>query len=379
MSDPSPQVLYRNAVEQGSITYSEQQFEIVQLFQELFLQLSKKPSVLEHWFRSKPQIKGIYLWGSVGSGKTFLMDMFYNSLPFSEKYRVHFHRLMYQVQLLLKQYRNQRDPLKLVAQAYSKKYRVFCIDEFIVVDIADAMLLGRFFTELINKGVVFVSTSNTVPDRLYWGGLQRERFLPAIATIIEHNHVIALKSQQDYRLIQLRRRPVYLSPLGSQADNVLLEHFSKLSAYHTQQAEDEENTITIHGRVFHIYRQMNNLVWFDYKALLDTPCSSMHYLEIAKLYPIVILSGVPILDDTAPDRVQRFIWLIDTLYDCQVKLIISAQNEPKTLYTGCKLAEPFKRISSRLEEMQGIRYLEKPHMLGETTYDVGQLFSEDTQ
>jgi len=311
--------------------------------------------------RKEPVIqapKGLYLWGGVGQGKTYLMDIFYDSLPFKEKQRTHFHRFMQGVHRQLGAIKNVEDPLQVVADKIASESRVLCFDEFFVSDITDAMLLGRLFEALFKRGICLVATSNIEPDGLYKGGLQRARFLPAITALKKHCDVLKLDSGTDYRLRELEQAEIYHWPLDQQANTVLAELFEHLSASDVE----PESSLEIEGRMIEVKRCAEGVVWFDYQAVCDIPRGAADYIEISRCYHTVLVSNVLIMNDMTNDLANRFINLVDELYDHNVKLVISAEVSADKLYQGKKLAFQFERTVSRLLEMQSHDYLERPHL-----------------
>jgi len=307
---------------------------------------------------AKQAPKGLYLWGGVGQGKTYLMDIFYDSLPFKEKQRTHFHRFMQGVHQQLATIKNVEDPLQVVADKIASESRVLCFDEFFVSDITDAMLLGRLFEALFKRGICLVATSNIEPDGLYKGGLQRARFLPAITALKKHCDVLKLDSGTDYRLRELEQAEVYHWPLNQQANTVLTELFEHLSASDVE----PESSLQIEGRTIEVKRCAEGVVWFDYQAICDIPRGAADYIEISRCYHTVLVSNVLIMNDMTNDLANRFINLVDELYDHNVKLVISAEVSVDKLYQGKKLAFQFERTVSRLLEMQSHDYLERPHL-----------------
>ncbi len=311
--------------------------------------------------RKEPVIKaakGLYLWGGVGQGKTYLMDIFFDSLPFKEKQRTHFHRFMQGVHQQLGAIKNVEDPLQVVADKIASESRVLCFDEFFVSDITDAMLLGRLFEALFKRGICLVATSNIEPDGLYKGGLQRARFLPAITALKKHCDVLKLDSGTDYRLRELEQAEIYHWPLDQQANTVLTELFEHLSASDVE----PESILEIEGRMIEVKRCAEGVVWFDYQAVCDIPRGAADYIEISRCYHTVLVSNVLVMNDMTNDLANRFINLVDELYDHNVKLVISAEVSADKLYQGKKLAFQFERTVSRLLEMQSHEYLERPHL-----------------
>ena len=307
---------------------------------------------------NQEKIKGLYFWGGVGRGKTYLVDSFYECLPFDNKMRLHFHRFMQNVHKELKTLDNVESPLKIIAERIADKTRIVCFDEFHVSDITDAMLLAGLFEALFERGVVLVTTSNQHPDQLYQGGLQRERFLPAIALIKQHTEVVNVDSGVDYRLQFLDHAEIYHSPLDETANAMLENDFKHISPDVGTQGE----LLEIEGRVIQTVRCGDGVAWFEFTALCDGPRGAADYIEIARQYQTVLLANIPIMDDMTNDMAKRFITMVDEFYDRNVKLIITAEAKPDSLYTGNRLAEAFKRTISRLEEMRTHDYLAKEHI-----------------
>ena len=301
--------------------------------------------------------KGLYVWGGVGRGKTFLMDLFFDSLKIEKKKRIHFHRMMHEVHERLRALDNVEDPLDSVAADIAAETKVLCFDEFFVSDIADAMILGKLLDGLFCRGVVLVATSNSKPDELYREGLQRQRFLPAIRLLNENTDVVQMDNGLDYRLRLLQKAGTYLTPCDDRA-NQRLNFFFDESA--TSQIRTDKD-LQINGRGIRARKCAKGIAWFDFMALCDGPRSQSDYIELARWYPSVIVSGVPELDPMREDQARRFIALVDEFYDRRVKLIISAEFPAETLYSGTKLAFEFNRTVSRLIEMQSLEYLALPH------------------
>jgi cell division protein ZapE len=301
--------------------------------------------------------RGLYLWGGVGRGKTWLMDMFFDSLPFPEKRRRHFHRFMYDVHSELKGLQNRESPLEAVADRMAGDTRVLCFDEFFVTDIADAMILGGLFEGLFKRGVALVATSNTPPRDLYKDGLQRQRFLPAIDLIERHVEVLNVDGSTDYRLRQLTQAGTYLLSSAPDTPKRLEALFAEL-AHHGASAG---GTLEIEGRNIPVVRESSSAVWFDFESICGGPRSQDDYIEIAREYQSVIVSDVPILEPIRENQARRFIALVDELYDRSVNLIVSAAALPVDLYRGDRLTFPFERTVSRLIEMQSEDYLAREH------------------
>jgi len=304
-------------------------------------------------------VRGLYLWGPVGRGKTMLMDRFVASLPARIAQRVHFHRFMLDVHAGLRALGEVRDPLLRVAADIAARARVLCLDEFMVTDIGDAMILGGLLGALFDRGVTLVATSNTPPRDLYKEGLQRERFLPAIDLLGAHCEVLELVSPHDWRLRALTRAPVYLTPDDAHAEMALARLFVELA----QGPVQENAALNINDRPFRVRRVCAQAAWFDFAALCDGPYGSADYIELARTYPAILISGLPQFTPFNEDAAQRFVHLIDELYDRRVKLAVTAQAPTVELYDGKRLRLEFARTASRLIEMQSREYLAEAHRL----------------
>ena len=314
---------------------------------------------LRRFFSRRPKnIEGLYIWGGVGRGKTFLMDLFYEGLNVDKKKRIHFHRMMHEVHDRLSALGNIEDPLDKVAEMIAAETRVLCFDEFFVGDIADAMILGRLLDGLFRRGVVLVTTSNSKPDDLYKDGLQRQRFLPAIEVLKANTAVLHMDSGTDYRLRLLQQAGTYLTPDDETANRKLKFFFDESATSQIRENHDLE----INGRAITARRCAKGIAWFDFATLCGGPRSQSDYIELARWYPSVIVSGVPHLDPMREDESRRFVALVDEFYDRRVKLIISAATIAESLYTGTRLSFEFKRTVSRLIEMQSSEYLALPHL-----------------
>lgn len=303
-------------------------------------------------------VRGLYLWGGVGRGKTLLMDLFVETLPVRDKKRIHFHRMMREVHERLKALGNVRDPLDRVADDIARQTRVLCFDEFFVSDIGDAMILGRLLEGLFQRGVTLVATSNSKPDDLYKDGLQRQRFLPAIDLLNQNTDVVHLEGGVDYRLRLLEKAGTYLCPDDEDA-------LQRLSSFFAESATSEirsETTIDINAREIPARKCAKSIIWFGFEDICDGPRSQSDYIEIARWYPTVIISGVPQFDATLENQARRFIALVDEFYDRHVKLMLSADVELGSLYQGDRLTFEFERTASRLIEMQSKEYLALPHL-----------------
>lgn len=303
-------------------------------------------------------VKGLYLWGSVGRGKTYLVDLFYNALPIDHKQRIHFHSFMQQTHEGLQKLKEQQNPLKLVARRFAKKARLICLDEFFVSDITDAMLLSGLLQELFHQGVTLVTTSNIPPDELYKDGLQRARFLPAIDLIKNHMEIMNLDGAMDYRLRYLEKAEIYHYPLDDKAEEILMDTFIHVSP----ETGYPHGNLEIAGRSIATQRQADGVVWFNFSAICDGPRSQTDYLEIARCFHTVLISEVPVMDWQMENQARRFLNLVDAFYDHKVKLIISAAAPITEIYQGKQLTFEFQRVFSRLQEMQSHAYLAREHL-----------------
>ncbi|MCS4502988.1 cell division protein ZapE [Arhodomonas aquaeolei] len=302
---------------------------------------------------------GVYLWGSVGRGKTWLMDIFYESLPFEARRRLHFHRFMRAVHTRLKTLKERQDPLDIIAEEWAADTRVLCFDEFFVSDIADAMLLAGLLQGLFRRGVTLVATSNIPPHELYWDGLQRERFVPAIELLERHTEVIPVDGDTDYRLRFLEQAEIYHTPLDAEADAVLTRDFDHVRPDGGEVTD--ETVLEVEGREIPVRCVADGVVWFAFDAVCRGPRSQNDYIEIARQFHTVVISDIPVFDRDSEDDARRFINLVDEFYDRGVKLICSAADEPDSLYRGHRLGFEFERTASRLTEMQSRSYLALPH------------------
>ncbi|WP_299080061.1 cell division protein ZapE [uncultured Paraglaciecola sp.] len=306
----------------------------------------------------KPCIQGLYFWGGVGRGKTYLVDTFYECLPFNQKLRIHFHRFMHRVHQELKTLGGQADPLKLIAKTLANEAKVICFDEFFVSDITDAMILGTLMEELFSQGIVLVATSNIVPDDLYKNGLQRARFLPAIELINQNTRIVNVDSGVDYRLRTLEQAEIYHYPLDTQATQNLHTYFAQLAPELGCKNQD----IEVEGRNISTLHYADGVVMFEFRAICDGPRSQTDYMEISRLYHTVLIANVEQMGQATDDIARRFIAMVDEFYERNLKLIMSAEVSMETLYTEGQLSFEFKRCLSRLKEMQSHDYLASEHI-----------------
>ena len=296
--------------------------------------------------------RGVYMYGGVGRGKSFLMDCFYTAVPLKRKTRLHFHEFMREVHRELRDLQGTVNPLDELGKRIAKRYKLICFDEFHVADITDAMILHRLLSALFDNGVGFVTTSNFKPDDLYPGGMHRDRILPAIALLNSHLDVLSVDNGTDYRRRTLEQVNLYHTPLGQQADAEMTDAFNRLA-----ESQDDNPVLQIESRQIQARRKAGGLVWFDFRTLCGGPRSQNDYLEIATQFHTVLLSDVPVMPIRMASEARRFTWLIDVLYDRRVKLIMSAEVLPEALYTNGPLAHEFPRTVSRLNEMQSAEFL----------------------
>ncbi len=302
---------------------------------------------------NRPDIpKGVYMYGGVGRGKSFLMDCFFNAVPLKRKTRLHFHEFMREVHRELAELQGTVNPLTVLGERIAKKYKLICFDEFHVADITDAMILHRLLAALFDNGVGLVATSNFRPDDLYPNGLHRDRILPAIALLNEKLDVLNVDNGTDYRRRTLEHVKLYHSPLGPEADAAMTDAFNLLA-----ESQDEDPVLHIEAREIRARRKAGGVVWFDFKTLCGGPRSQNDYLEIATQFHTVFLSDVPHMPVRMASEARRFTWLVDVLYDRRVKLILSAAVPPEALYTEGPLVHEFPRTVSRLNEMQSQEFL----------------------
>ncbi|MGD2118462.1 MAG: cell division protein ZapE [Chromatiales bacterium] len=354
-----PQSAYRQLLASGAIEADVAQAAIVEQLQGLHNRLINSKPLSSFFSRKKryPLLTGIYLHGGVGRGKTWLMDLFFQSLPFAEKQRDHFHHFMRDMHARLKQHQGRRDPLRYIAAEMAPSCRVLCLDEFHVTDIGDAMIVAQLLRGLFEQGITLVTTSNTEPERLYNEGIQRASFLPAIDLLEQYTQVLALGGERDYRLSYLEQAPVYLTGDAEANRQQLDEEFTRLAPAQTTQDADLE----IAGRPVRYHKKSADVIWFNFSELCQGPRNSADFIEIARYHHTVLLEAVPVLDGSRDDCARRFISMIDVFYDRSVKLVISADAPAPRLYQGERLAFEFQRTASRLQEMQSSSYLALPH------------------
>lgn len=365
MSNQTPLERYQAALATGDFSEDAVQLAAVTYMDNLYHEIIKaQDSSGGGWFsslfKSKPVMpKGLYMWGGVGRGKTWMMDMFYESLPIKRKMRMHFHHFMQRVQRELVALQGQADPLKKVADIIHQEAVVICFDEFFVSNVSDAMILGDLFSMLFDRGITLVATSNIEPSGLYKNGIHRDRFLPAIAQVEKHTTVMNIDAGIDYRLRLLKQAKLYSSPLTDDTKDWLSERFDTLAGGQTIST----SPIMIGGRNIDVIKRTETMLLADFRVLCMQPRSAADFIEIANDFDTVMVDNVPALNDTLMDPTRRFIYLVDEFYDRRVKLLIRAEQSILTLYQGEKLAFEIERTRSRLLEMQSEEYLAEEHRL----------------
>jgi cell division protein ZapE len=358
----SPEEKYQELLTRNGFSEDPAQRAVVGLFEDLYARLqARERSGSRWWLRLRrgatPPERGLYLWGGVGRGKTLLMDAFYDCLAPEDRLRVHFHRFMQRVHRDLQQLEGIANPLDEVAARFAAESKVLCFDEFFVSDIGDAMILAELLERLFARGVTLVATSNVAPDQLYHNGLQRSRFLPAIALLKQHTRVHELDSGVDYRLRGLERAEIYHWPLDQGAFLSLQRSFNALAV----EPAREHVALDIEGRTINAFRVAEDVAWFEFGELCEGPRSQNDYIELARIFHAVLVAGVPVFTWRNEDAARRFISLVDEFYDHDVKLILSAEAGVRELYQGERLRFEFERTASRLLEMQSHEYLARSH------------------
>ncbi|CBA06303.1 cell division protein ZapE [Neisseria meningitidis] len=328
------------------------------LWTELMMFKRKRNRFLGRSLRSPQVPKGLYFYGGVGRGKSFLMDAFFGCLPYRRKRRVHFHAFMAEIHQRLKTLKSESNPLKSVAAEIAKETRVLCFDEFHVSDIADAMILGRLLENLLNEGVVLVATSNYAPSELYPQGQNRSSFLPTIALIESSLTILNVDGGEDYRLRTLRPAEIFFTPANEENEAKLAKLFKEMTGI----TDLNPGISTIHGREIPHKAESGCAIWFDFRALCFGPRSQSDYLYLAEHYEMVFISGLEQLSPQEKAEARRLTWLIDILYDFRVKLCATGAVDVNHIYTEGDFAEEFTRTASRMVEMQSEVYLEQPHL-----------------
>lgn len=361
----SPQAWYQAASALPDFVYDAAQAAAIAELDVLWHQLvdfkSKRNQFLGRSLLSPEVPKGLYLWGGVGRGKTFLMDAFYAGLPYRRKRRIHFHNFMAEVHHEMKALAAEADPLIALADNIAKSTRLLCLDEFHVDDIADAMILGRLITALFERGVVLITTSNFPPDGLYAHGLQRKNFLPVIELLKRELKVLNIESGSDYRLRAMTREPLFLVSNDAEGDAANEARMAALFERITGGARRNEQHVEVLGRPIPVKRIAHNVVWFDFRELCGGAHSQPDYLEIAHRFPTVFVSHIPQLTEDFAAEARRFVWLIDVLYDNHVRLVATSAVPLEDVFTDDMASGEFSRTASRLTEMQTLHYLKQLH------------------
>jgi cell division protein ZapE len=342
--------VYEESLKRRGFVKDSSQWRAVERLQQLHEEWTeykkRRDNALKRLLVKPPLPKGVYLWGPVGRGKSFLMDAFFLCVPLVRKRRVHFHHFMREIHRELDELKGTEDPIAAVAERTAKRWRLICFDEFHVSDIADAMILGRFLEQTMDRGVEFVMTSNYHPDQLYGSGLQRERFLPAIELIKSRLDVVSVDNGTDYRRLKMEKVQVYHLD-----DAPLSRIFDEL-----KDVEDEKHPLDVEGRTIPYRKRAGGLVWFDFQTLCGGPRSYADYVDLTKRFHTIILSGVPRMSAKQSDAARRFTWLVDVLYDERIKLVLSAEAPPEELFVEGENSADFQRTVSRLHEMQSAEY-----------------------
>lgn len=359
--DMTPYAEYQRLVKSNQIVDDNAQHDVLAALQTLFHALKRQRSmrIFGRGNLSKPHAQGVYIWGEVGRGKSLLMDIFYGALSGVKKRRVHFHAFMQEVHAHIHLLRGAsgrlENPAAAVAEHMANHFKVLCLDEFQVQDVADAMILSQLFTTLFKRGVSVVMTSNRAPEDLYQNGLQREQFLTFVATLRQHVRVMELKGREDYRMSQLKAmQRTYVYPLGKEADAFIMSSFKELIHHHPSQSRE----IMLQGRTLSVHHCSGKVAMFTFDELCAKPLGAMDYLALATHFRIVLLAGIPRLTPDKRNEAKRFVTLIDALYDHKVKLVCTADAPPEALYPAGDGSFEFARTVSRLVEMQSQEYIE---------------------
>jgi cell division protein ZapE len=349
----------RQHAREHGFTLDDAQVRALQHFERLYedlIALERLETSIIRLLARRQVVRGVYLWGGVGRGKSFLMDSFFNCAPVARKRRIHFHHFMQEIHHALNRHQGREDPLAMIARQVAKQTRLICLDEFHVTDITDAMLLRRLLEGMFEHGVVLVTTSNQHPDELYRDGLQRSQFVPAIELMKRNLDVVNVDGGTDYRLRELERAGVY--HVGSDTEKRLEQAFIGIARHESA----DTLALEIEGRIINARRHARGVAWFDFRELCDGPRGKADYIELARRYHTVLISDIPVFRADDADMLRRFTWLVDEFYDRRVKLIVSAAARPEDLHPGADGSDQFKRTISRLTEMQTRDYLSEAHL-----------------
>lgn len=358
----SPLTWYQAASQQSAFIRDAAQARAIEhldrLWTELMMFKRKRNRFLGRSLRSPQLPKGLYFYGGVGRGKSFLMDAFYGCLPYRRKRRVHFHAFMAEIHQRLRGLKSEANPLKAVAAEIAKETRVLCFDEFHVSDIADAMILGRLLENLFNEGVVLVATSNYAPSELYPQGQNRSSFLPTIALIEEKLTILNVDGGEDYRHRTLTAAEVFYIPANDENERKLADLFTQVTAGQVERPSE----IEIHGRMLRCKKRTDKAIWFDFRMLCFGPRSQADYLYLSEHYEMIFVSGIEKLSQAERAEARRLTWLIDVMYDYRVKFCATCDVPVGEIYVEGDFAQEFVRTASRLTEMQSQEYLNLPHL-----------------
>ncbi len=356
---PSPRRRYQEDINAGILQPDSAQKRAVLEFERIYHDIQRNRTWWHRLIarRRDQPVTGLYLWGGVGRGKTHLMDLFYDTLAVGKK-RLHFHRLMQMIHQQLTQLKGEKNPLSAITARLAADTQVLCIDEFVVIDIGDAMLLAGLLENLSAHRICLVATSNIIPNQLYRDGLQRQRFLPAIDWIVQHTHTLHLDSDTDYRLRTLQKVELFHSPLDDKAEENLYHSFHELAP----EKGSSNQTIEILGRSLSYRYRADDVIWFDFCTICEGERSQHDYIELAKEYHAILIGNIPALGNDKNDAARRFILMIDEFYDRRVKLILTSALPIDQIYQGTRLKHDFQRTYSRLHEMQTHHYLSQPHL-----------------
>ncbi|CAM3671171.1 cell division protein ZapE [Rahnella bruchi] len=379
MQPKSPLFVYQNAVDAGEFQPDAVQKQAVAQLDAIYQALSSRPAaesstsasrggLIGRLFgKSAPKttqrpVQGLYMWGGVGRGKTWLMDLFFHSLPGERKLRLHFHRFMLRVHEELTQLQGQEDPLEVIADRFKAETDVLCFDEFFVSDITDAMLLATLLQALFARGITLIATSNIPPDSLYRNGLQRARFLPAIDLIKQYCDVLNVDAGIDYRLRTLTQANLWLAPADGETTTAMQSMLGKLTGNHSGDAGTEAVTLEVNHRPMRAIAAVDGVLAIEFHTLCEEARSQLDYIALSKIYHSVLLHNVPVMKADNENAARRFLALVDEFYERHVKLVVSASAPMFEIYQGERLKFEYQRCLSRLQEMQSEEYLKRPHL-----------------